>query len=45
MSNPGYLPDWHVDIQAMFTKRDIFFFFFSDEQWAWGEEEAYKLSA
>ena len=28
MSNPGYLPDWHVDIQAMFTKRDIFVFFF-----------------
>ena len=24
-SHPGYLPDWHVDIQAVFlTKSDLF---------------------
>jgi len=27
--------------RRFFTKRDIFF----DEQWAWEEEEAYKIAA
>ena len=42
VSHPGYLPDWHVDIQAVFLLKGTFFF---DEQWAWEEGQAYKIAA